>query len=237
MIKKYYDILKPQILINISNKYLKIWMIISLFLVISSLYLGIYVSDIDYQQGENFKNIYIHVTGAWLSLIFYVILALCSFIYLIKKHLFIYLLAKISAILGINYSLITLITGSLWGRPLWGTFWVWDARLTSVFILFILYLGYLIIDYIQEIKIKAMNNSSILAIIGFINLPIIKYSVHWWNTLHQSSSVTPNYITLDVITYISLLLLFMGLIIYSICIYFWEIRKYIIKRKIETYYL
>jgi heme exporter protein C len=237
MINKYYDLLKPKILINLSNKFMSLLMMISLILVISSLYFGIYAGETDYQQGENFKIIYIHVTGAWLSLGFYGLLALFSLIYLINKHLLIYLMGKISASLGINFSLITLITGSLWGRPTWGTFWVWDARLTSVLILFFLYLGYLILDKTHEIRTKAMTNSSILALIGFINLPIIKYSVQWWNTLHQSSSVTSNYITLDSYVFNSLLIFFLGILTYSSCIFLLEIRKYLIKRKIETYYL
>lgn len=234
---KYYDLLKPKVLIHLSNKFLNLLMMISLILVISSLYLGIYAGETDYQQGENFKIFYIHVTSAWLSLGFYGLLTLFSLIFLINKHLLIYLLAKISAYVGINFSLITLMTGSLWGRPIWGTFWVWDARLTSVFILFFIYLGYLILDYTQQIRIKAMNNSSIFALIGFINLPIIKYSVQWWNTLHQSSSITQNYITLDAYVYSSLFLFFLGILGYSSCIYLLEIRKYMIQRKIETYYL
>lgn len=237
MKNNYYDLLKPRQLINLSNKFLSILMMISLIMVISSLYLGIYVGATDYQQGENFKILYIHVTGAWLSLGFYGLLTSFSLIYLINKNLLIYLMGKISAYLGLNFSLITLITGSLWGRPTWGTFWVWDARLTSVLILFFLYLGYLILDKTHEIRTKAMNNSSLLAILGFINLPIIKYSVQWWNTLHQSSSVTPHYITLEISVYISLLIYFLGILIYSSCIFLLEIRKYLMRRKIETYYL
>jgi len=237
IINKYYDLLKPKVLINLSNKFLSLLMIMSVILIISSFYLGIYVGETDFQQGESFKIIYIHVSGAWLSLGSYGLLALFSLIYLINKNLLIYLMGKISAIIGINFSLITLITGSLWGKHIWGTFWVWDARLTSVLILFFLYLGYLILDKTHEIRTKAMNNSSILAIIGFINLPIIKYSVSWWNTLHQSSSVTQNYITLDAYIYICLFMCFMGIFTFSLCIYFLELRKYMILRKIETYYL
>jgi len=237
IINKYYDLLKPKVLINLSNKFLSLLMIMSVILIISSFYLGIYVGETDFQQGESFKIIYIHVSGAWLSLGSYGLLALFSLIYLINKNLLIYLMGKISGFLGINFSLITLITGSIWGRPTWGTFWVWDARLTSVLILFFLYLGYLILDKTHEIRTKAMNNSSILAIIGFINLPIIKYSVSWWNTLHQSSSVTQNYITLDAYIYICLFMCFMGIFTFSLCIYFLELRKYMILRKIETYYL
>lgn len=233
---KFYDLLKPKVIIYISQIYLPLFLIISFIFLISSLYLGIYVTEKDFQQGENFRIIYIHVTAAWLSLIYYALVALFSFIYLINKHVLMYFIAKIHGYIGINFSLITLITGSLWGRPTWGTFWAWDARLTSVLILFFLYLGYLIMDNIQDVRIKAMNNSSILAIIGFINIPIIKYSVHWWNTLHQTSSVTQNYITLDLSISISLFLCFLGLILYGFSIFLLEIRKEIILRKIESYY-
>jgi heme exporter protein C len=237
MMNKFHDIWKPRIFMSLSEKILGLLMIISMILVMSSLYLGIYATETDFQQGENFRILYIHVSGAWISLGFYGFLALFSLIYLINQHIFFYLIAKTYAVIGINFSLITLMTGSLWGRPTWGSFWVWDARLTSVFILFFLYLGYLILDKTHEIRKKSMNNGSMLAILGFINLPIIKYSVHWWNTLHQSASVTQNYITMDLSIYIPLLLCFLGVLGYSMSLFLLEMRKQMILRKIETYYL
>ena len=236
MMNYFSDFLKPKVYIYISNKLLALILMASLILGVSSFYLGIYATPPDFQQGENYRIIYIHVTGAWLSLALYSLVALFSLIYLINKHVLFYLIAKVNALIGIQFSLITLVTGSLWGRPTWGSFWVWDARLTSVLILFFLYLGYFVIDSAHEIRIKAMNYSSILAILGFINIPIIRYSVNWWNTLHQSSSVTQTYITLDLCIFVPILLCFIGLVGYSISIFFLEIRKNIILHRIEMYY-
>jgi heme exporter protein C len=233
----FYDFLKPKILMNISNRFLGLMIMISGILMMSSLYLGIYVTEADFQQGESFRIIYIHVTAAWITLGIYSLVAILSLIYLINKHTLIYLMAKTNVFIGINFSIITLTTGSLWGRPTWGSFWVWDARLTSVLILFFLYLGYLMVDGSHEIRMKGMNNSSILAIIGFINIPIIKYSVHWWNTLHQSSSVTQNYITLDQSIFIPLFLCFFAMIGYGVYLFLLEMRKHILMRKVESYYL
>lgn len=237
MINKLHDIWKPKKFMRISQKLWGFFMMTGIILMMSSLHLAINVTDTDFQQGENFKMIYIHVASAWVALAFYGLVACFSLIYLLNQDVLFYLIARSHAVMGLNFSIITLVTGSLWGRPTWGEFWVWDARLTSVLILFFLYLGYFIMEKTHEIRKKAMNNSSILAILGFINIPIIKYSVHWWNTLHQSGSITQNYITMDLSIYMALLLSFMAILCYTIQIFILEMTKHMILRKIETYYL
>jgi len=235
--KNFYDLFKPKLIFTLSNN-LWSFIIVSVFiLIISSLYLITIVITADFQQGETYKIIYVHVPAAWICLTLYTIIAILSLIYLIYKHNFIYFMARITAIIGIHFTFITLVTGSLWGKPIWGTYWVWDARLTSVLILFFLYLGYLIIYHTYDIKSKAMYNSSLLAIVGFINIPIIKYSVEWWNTLHQPSSLTQNYVALDLSILILLLNIFIIFIILSFHIFILEIRKFIIYRKIKTFYI
>jgi heme exporter protein C len=237
MIHKFHDIWKPKNFMRLSQKLWGFFMMMGLLLMMSSLQLAIQMPDTDFQQGENFKMIYIHVASAWMTLALYGIMTCFSLIYLLNQHVFFYLISRSHAVMGINFSIITLVTGSLWGRPTWGDYWVWDARLTSVLILFFLYLGYFIMEKTHEIRKKSMRNSSILAIIGFINIPIIKYSVNWWNTLHQSGSITQNYITMDLSIYIVLLLCFMGMVCCSITIFILEMRKHMILRKMETYYL
>ena len=232
----FYDLIKPKNFFVFSNIIIYLFALLSIILFITTLYLGIYLAPIDIQQGFSYKIIYIHVPSAWLSLFLYTIVALCSLLYLINKNQFIFLIAKNISKVGIIFTILTLITGSLWGKPMWGTYWVWDARLTSMLILFFLYLGYILLYISYEDKIKGMNNSSILALIGLINIPIIKYSVDWWNTLHQSSSVTKLGSSIHVSMLIPLLISFLGLLVFSLFIFMIETRKSILNQKIENLY-
>ncbi|MES2676853.1 MAG: heme ABC transporter permease [Pseudomonadota bacterium] len=146
-------------------------------------------SPIDYQQFDAVRIMYIHVPCAWLSLMIYSIMALSNLSGFIWKNPFSYLIAKSIAPIGAAFTLITLITGSIWGKPIWGTWWVWDARLTSVLILFFLYLGYIILVNAFDDIAKGEKIAAIISIIGFINIPIIKFSVEFWNSLHQPASI------------------------------------------------
>jgi heme exporter protein C len=143
----------------------------------------------DYQQGETVKIMYIHVPAAWLSMACYSIIALSSAGYLIWRHPLADVSAKAAAPIGATFTLLALVTGSLWGKPMWGAYWVWDARLTSVLILFFLYLGLIALRQAIDEPGRAGRAAAILALIGAVNIPIIKYSVNWWNTLHQPASV------------------------------------------------
>lgn len=172
------------------SKLLMPWMVIlTVLLLISGLFLGIFVAPPDYQQGESVRIIYVHVPAAIMASIVYTFIAIFSAIGLIWKHPLAFFSAKAAAPIGIIFTFLAIVTGSLWGKPTWGTWWIWDARLTSVLILFFLYLGYIAIWKTIEDKQKAAQLSSILALVGVINLPIIKFSVEWWNTLHQGASI------------------------------------------------
>jgi heme exporter protein C len=153
------------------------------------LYLAFFVAPPDYQQGETVRIMFIHVPSAWMAMMIYGFMAIASFLGLIYRHALADLAAKAAAPIGACFTFLALVTGSLWGRPMWGTYWVWDARLTSVLILFFLYLGYIALWQAIEDPIKAARASAILCLVGVINLPIIKFSVDWWNTLHQPASV------------------------------------------------
>ncbi len=150
---------------------------------------GLVVSPQDYQQGDTVRIMYVHVPSAWMALAIYTGMAIASAVGLIWRHAVADLAAKASAPIGAGFTLVNLVTGSLWGKPMWGTWWAWDARLTSMLILFFLYLGYIALWQAIEDEAKAARAAAILALVGVVNVPIIKFSVDWWNTLHQPASV------------------------------------------------
>jgi heme exporter protein C len=150
-------------------------------------YLGLVTSPPDYQQGDAVRIMYLHVPAAWLAMLCYGVMASSGVAWLVWKNPTADLLSTSIAPIGACFCLITLLTGSLWGAPIWGTWWVWDARLTSMLLLFLLYLGFLSIYNLQGEK--PMRARAVLAVVGALNLPIIKFSVQWWNTLHQPASI------------------------------------------------
>ena len=156
----------------------------------AGLYLGLFASPADYQQGETVRIMYVHVPAAWMALFIYTTIAGASATALIWRHPLAHIAARAAAPLGAWFTFLALATGSLWGKPMWGTWWVWDARLTSVLILFFLYLGYMALYNAFEDAARGQRAAAILALVGFVNVPIIKFSVDWWNTLHQPASLT-----------------------------------------------
>jgi len=143
----------------------------------------------DYQQGESVRIMFIHVPSAWMALSVYLLIAIASAVALVSRHPLAEIAAQAAAPIGAAFTLICLATGSLWGRPMWGAWWVWDARLTSVLVLFFLYLGYIALVNAFDDSSRGARAGSLLALVGVVNLPIIKFSVDWWNTLHQPASV------------------------------------------------
>ncbi|TCS63649.1 heme ABC transporter permease [Varunaivibrio sulfuroxidans] len=153
------------------------------------LYGAFFIAPPDYQQGESVRIMYVHVPSAWMGLFCYTSLAIASGVALIWKHPLADVAARATAPIGAAFTFLSLVTGSLWGKPMWGTWWVWDARLTSMLILFFLYLGYMALAGAFDDRARGEKASAILALVGFVNVPIIKFSVDWWNTLHQPASV------------------------------------------------
>lgn len=153
-------------------------------------YMGLISSPAADLHGEGVRMLYVHVPAAWCALAAYTALAACSFISFVWRHPLADSAARSLAVPGLVFALLCLATGSLWGRPAWGTWWQWDARMTSVLVLAFIYAGYLLLWGVIEDKRKAARLASIVAMVGFINIPIIKFSVDWWNTLHQSASVS-----------------------------------------------
>ncbi|OGT49304.1 MAG: hypothetical protein A3E53_07615 [Gammaproteobacteria bacterium RIFCSPHIGHO2_12_FULL_39_24] len=153
------------------------------------LFSGLVLAPADYQQGNVYRILYIHVPLAIQSLSVYVIMSLCSLIYLIWKIKIANVIATVSAPVGAVFTALTLITGSIWGKPTWGTFWIWDARLTSEFILLFIYFGIILIRHFIPEKRLSAHATAMITLLGFINIPIVHYSVDWWNTLHQGASI------------------------------------------------
>ena len=165
-----------------------IWVITGL-LFAAGLYGAVFTSPADYQQGETVRIMYVHVPAAWMALFVYSVMALASAIAVIFRHPLADAAAKAAAPIGAVFCFLALATGSLWGKPMWGAWWVWDARLTSMFVLMLLYLGYMAIWAAIDEPHRAAMIARIVALVGFVNVPIIKFSVDWWNSLHQPASV------------------------------------------------
>ena len=180
----------PKYFYEMSAKLIPWFAVAALLVSVYGLYLGLFVAPTDYQQGESYRIIYIHVPAAWMSLFVYMVMAISAAIGLIWQIRLADMVAAASAPIGASFTAIALFTGSLWGKPMWGTYWVWDARLTSELILLFLYFGYMALPSSIEDPRQADKASGLLAIVGVVNIPIIHYSVEWWNTLHQGATVT-----------------------------------------------
>ncbi len=155
----------------------------------SGLWFALVASPPDYQQGDSVRIMYVHVPAAWLAMFAYAVIAVASAMALIWKHPLADMIGRAAAPLGAGFTVLCLVTGALWGQTSWGTWWVWDARLTSVLILLFLYLGYIALGAAFDDMERGNRAAAILALVGVVNLPIIKFSVDWWATLHQPASV------------------------------------------------
>ena len=162
----------------------------ALILTVTGLVWGLFFAPADWQQGDTVRIMYVHVPSAWLASAGYVSLAVCSALSLVWRHPLADLAAVEIGPVGAAFTAICLATGSLWGKPMWGAWWVWDARLTSVLVLFFLYLGHIALVRAFDDPTRGYRAGAILALLGVVNLPIIKFSVDWWNTLHQPDTIT-----------------------------------------------
>ncbi|MFZ9501755.1 MAG: heme ABC transporter permease [Beijerinckiaceae bacterium] len=162
---------------------------LSALLLAAGLYMAFFVAPADYQQGETVRIMYVHVPAAWLALFCWGMMSAAALGTLVWRHPLADAAQKAAAPLGAAFTFVCLVTGSLWGKPMWGTWWVWDARLTSVLVLFIMYLGLIALWRAIEEPARAGRAAAILTLVGAVNLPIVKFSVDWWNTLHQPASV------------------------------------------------
>lgn len=186
----FHKLASPKHFYRISGLLIPWLAAITAILLLVGLYLGLFVAPPDYQQGQSYRIIFVHVPSAWMSMFIYTFMAVLSAIYLIWNIKLADVMARSSAVLGASFTLLALATGSLWGKPMWGAWWVWDARLTSELILLFLYMGYIaLVMAIEDVR-TAARAGAVLILVGVVNIPIIHYSVEWWNTLHQGPTVT-----------------------------------------------
>jgi heme exporter protein C len=186
----FHKMASPPWFYRVSGKIVP-WVGVAFALLLAwGLYGGLYLAPADYQQGDSFRIIYVHVPAAWMSLFIYVAMAVCGVISLVWRMKMAEVILISSAPIGAAFTFLALATGSLWGKPMWGTWWVWDGRLTSELILLFLYLGVIALHGAIEDRQTAARAVAILAIVGVVNVPIIHYSVEWWATLHQGPTIT-----------------------------------------------
>jgi heme exporter protein C len=210
-------------------------LLIAITTLISGLYFGLFDSPKDYQQGDAVRIMYVHVPSAWLASFLYFSLAISCLFYLVWKHPLADLVSSSIAPIGALFSALTLVTGSLWGKPMWGTWWVWDARLTSMLVLFFFYLGYILLSNAFERKIDGSKTASVLAIVGLINLPIVKFSVDWWHTLHQPASIIKiGGPSIDDKMLLPLILMIFALSFFSLYLIILNVKTKLIEKKCEA---
>ncbi len=190
LLRFYHQLGSPPYFYRISGRLLPWFSLLCFGLIAAGLWGGLVEAPADYQQGDSFRIIYIHVPSAWMSLFIYMVMAVCGAISLIWHMKLAEIISISSAPIGASFTFLALATGSLWGKPMWGSWWVWDARLTSELILLFLYFGVIALYAAIEDKRTATRAVSILALVGVVNIPIIHYSVEWWHTLHQGPTIT-----------------------------------------------
>jgi heme exporter protein C len=187
---KWFWFASPQTFFPLAGVIARACWVGAALLALAGLYVGFFVAPTDAQQGEAYRIIFIHVAAAWMSMFLYVVMAFWAAIGLAFNTRLSSMMASAMAPTGAMFTFVALWTGALWGRPTWGAYWVWDARLTSELILLFLYLGFMALQAAIDDPRRADRAGALLAIVGVVNVPIIYYSVQWWNTLHQGASVS-----------------------------------------------
>ena len=226
--------------LRLTNKQINIIEKANPFLIVSTivaftfgLYFSLLQSPPDYIQGDSMRIMYIHVPSAWFALMAYTILAGSSVLWFITRNPIFSIIARSIAQIGMIFTLISLVTGSIWGKPTWGVWWVWVARLTSMLLLFFLYLAYIFLWQSITNKDLASKISAALAIVGFVNIPIIKFSVDWWNTLHQPATISKlSSPSIDISMMVPLFIMTLATFLFLVTVFFIRLRIEILDNKI-----
>ena len=228
----YFKYSSPKTFYPLAGKIIPWCALGAAILIAYGLYIGLLVAPTDFQQGEGYRIIFVHVPAAWFSMFLYLLMAFYAAMGLIFNAKLSYMMATAIAPTGAMFTFLALVTGSLWGKPMWGAWWVWDARLTSELILLFLYIGYFSLQSAIDDKSRADKASAVLAIVGAINVPIIYFSVKWWNTLHQGSSVSfTKAPAMAAIMLQGMLVMAIGFWLYSIAVILMRVRSEITERE------
>ena len=224
----------PSKILSLDNKLINGLLFLMILIVLVGLVYALFISPPDYIQGDAVRIMYVHVPSSFIALSCFGFIGIASILNLIFRIKFVSFMAKSLAPVGCIFSLVSIVTGSLWGKPTWGIWWVWDARLTSMVILFLFYLAYIFTwQFVNDFE-RANKITSIIGIIGLFNLPVIKYSVDWWNTLHQSSSITlTSAPTIHYTMLVPLIIMFLGMVIYSLIIFLMRYKTELMKLKLH----
>ena len=224
----------PNKILSLTNRTINNLVILLIIIIIVGLIFSLIISPPDYIQGDSVRIMYVHVPSSFIALGSFGFIGIASIFNLIFKIKFVSFLAKSIAPIGCVFALISIVTGSFWGKPTWGTWWVWDARLTSMVILFLFYIAYILTwKFVKNFE-KANKISSIIGAIGLFNIPVIKYSVDWWNTLHQPSSITlTSAPSIHFTMLIPLVIMFIGMATYSLIIFLMKYKTEVMKFKIS----
>ena len=230
MLKNFF----PNKILSLTNKTIKNLIILLIVVVTVGLAYSLFISPPDYIQGDSVRIMYVHVPSSFIALGCFGFIGVASICNLIFKIKLMPLLAKSVAPIGCTFSIISIVTGSLWGKPTWGIWWVWDARLTSMIVLLLFYILYILSwRFISNFE-KANKVSSVIGIIGSFNLPVIKYSVDWWSTLHQPSSITlTSAPTIHHTMLVPLIIMLFGLAIFSLIIFLMKYKTEVMRFKID----
>jgi len=209
--------------------------VLAVVLMVVGLYLSFFVAPTDYKQGEGYRIMFIHVPAAWMSMFIYLVMAMWAAIGLAFKTRVSAMMSQALAPTGAMFTFLALWTGALWGKPMWGAWWVWDARLTSELILLFLYFGFMALHASIDDPRRADKASALLALVGAVNIPIIYYSVQWWNTLHQGASISPGAApSMTSIMLTTLLIMTAACWSYAIAVVLSRVRSIILERERNT---
>jgi len=228
----WFKYASPQLFFPLAGKLIPVFAVISAVLCIIGAYIGFFVAPTDQQQGDAYRIIFLHVPAAWMSMVIYLAMAFWAGIGLVMNTRLSSMMATALAPTGAMFTVLALWTGALWGKPTWGAWWVWDARLTSELILLFLYIGFMALQASIDDLRRADKAGAVLALVGVINVPVIYFSVQWWNTLHQGSSISlRNAPSMAITMLVGMLVMALGFWAYSIAVALLRVRCIVLERE------
>jgi heme exporter protein C len=232
---RWFKYTSPQMFFQLSGKLIPWFTIAGLILGVVGLYIGFFVAPTDHQQGDAYRIIFVHVPAAWMSMFIYIVMALWAGVGLVLNTRMSSMMASALAPTGAMFTVLALWTGALWGKPTWGAWWVWDARLTSELILLFLYIGFMALQASIDDPRRADKAGAVLALVGVINVPVIYFSVRWWNTLHQGASVSvSNAPSMATTMLLGMLVLALAFWAYTISVALLRVRCILLERERHT---